>query len=101
MRKYSICVLHVYNRVDPPRIVLTKGFIQEKRYNIKVCSQEVKQTISKGHIRLKHFSNIERAWRPRHLPKVARVAAGKFLENLWSLEETCCPFVISAYFQQY
>lgn len=65
-----------YNRVDPPRIVLTKGFIQQKRYNIYI--QEVKQTILKGHITLKHFTYIERAWRPWHLPKVARVAAGKF-----------------------
>ena len=65
-----------YNRVDPPRVVLTKCFIQQKRYNI--CIQEVKQTILKGHITLKHFTNVERAWRPRHLPKMARVAAGKF-----------------------
>ena len=26
MRKDSICVFQVYNRVDPPRIVLTRGF---------------------------------------------------------------------------
>ena len=68
--------LSSYNRVDPPRVVLTKGFIQQKRYN--VCFQEVKQPILKGHITLKHFTNFERAWRPRHLPKMARVAAGKF-----------------------
>ena len=101
MRKGSICIFQVDNQVDPPRIVVTKGFIQQKRCNM--CIQELKPTISKGHITLKHFTNIEKAWRPRHLPKAARtrVAAGKLIENLWSLEEPCCPFVISAYLQYF
>ena len=86
MRKDSIGVFQVYNRVDPPRIVLIRDFIQQKRYNI--CIQEVKQTISKGHIRLKNFTNIEM----RHLPKVARLAAGKFLENLWSFGRAMLSF---------
>ena len=95
MRKDSICIFQVDNKVDTPRIVLNKGFIEQKRCNM--CILELKPTILKGHISLQRFSNIERAWRPWHLPKAARVAAGKFLENLWSLEEPCCPFVISAY----